>query len=72
MTTSRWKSWSDLENIKGTNKGKDISELLPEWGEMLAFFQVYPDLFLDYILPEDSKFKLYPFQRIYLRIMSRY
>lgn len=72
MTTKKWKTWSELENVKGTNKQKDMSEMLPEWAEMLAFFQVYPDLFIDYVLPKDSTFKLYPFQRVYLRIMARY
>jgi len=71
MSNAKWKSWSDLENVKGTNQ-KNIHDLLPTWAEMLAYFQVYPDRFIDYILDEDSTFKLYPFQRIFLRIMARY
>lgn len=67
----KWKNWSELENIKGTNQ-KNISEMLPEWADMLAFFQVYPDKFIDYVLDEDSTFQLYPFQRIFLRVMARY
>jgi len=70
--SSKWKSFDDLENIKGTNSNKNISEMLPEFAEMLSYFQVYPDRFIDYILPEDSTFKLYPFQRVFLRIMARY
>jgi len=69
--TSKWKSWSELENVKGTNS-RNIEEMLPDFAEMLSFFQVYPDRLIDYILPEDSKFELYPFQRMYLRVMSRY
>ncbi|QPK89736.1 DNA-packaging protein [Bacillus velezensis] len=69
--TGKWKNWSDLENVKGTNQ-KNVSEMLPEFAEMLSYFQVYPDKFIDYILDEDSTFKLYPFQRIFLRIMARY
>lgn len=68
---SKWKNWSELENIKGTNQ-KNTSEMLPEFAEMLAYFQVYPDKFIDYILDEESTFSLYPFQRIFLRIMARY
>ena len=68
---NKWKNWSELENIKGTNQ-KNIGEMLPEWAEMLSFFQVYPDKFIDYILDEDSTFQLYPFQRVFLRVMARY
>ena len=70
-TNNKWKNWSELENIQGTNQ-KSISEILPEFSEMLSYFRVYPDKFIDYILPEDSAFKLYPFQRIFLRVMARY
>lgn len=67
----KWKNFSDLENIKGTNQ-KNVTEMLPEFAEMLSFFQTYPDKFVDYLLPEDSTFSLYPFQRVYLRVMARY
>jgi hypothetical protein len=68
---SKWKNWSELENVKGTNQ-KNMSETLPEWADMLAYFQVYPDKFIDYILDDDSTFSLYPFQRVFLRVMARY
>ena len=44
-------------------------ELLQQW---LEFFINYPDIFLDMIQPENSKFTLYPFQRIFLRATTRY
>jgi hypothetical protein len=68
---AKWKPWSELENIKGTNQ-KNTSEMMPDFAEMLAYFQVYPDKFVDYILDEESTFELYPFQRIFLRVMARY
>lgn len=68
---SKWIPYSELENIKGTNI-RNLSDMLPDFAEMLAYFQVYPDKFIDYILPEDSTFRLYPFQRIFLRVMARY
>lgn len=71
MSDKKWKNWSELENVKGTNQ-KNMSEQMPLWADMLAYFQVYPDKFIDYILDEDSTFKLYPFQRIFLRVMARY
>jgi len=68
---AKWKSFGDLENIQGTNQ-KNIHEMLPEFADMLAYFQTYPDMFIDYLLPSDSTFSLYPFQRVYLRVMARY
>jgi len=72
MSNAKWKNWSELENIKGTNQQKNMREVLPEYADMLAYYQMYPDRFIDYILDEDSKFELYPFQRVFLRIMARY
>lgn len=72
MSNAKWKPWSELENIQGTNAHRNVSDLLPEFAEMLAYFQVYPDRFIDYILDEESTFQLYPFQRVYLRVMARY
>lgn len=68
---SKWKPWSELENVKGTNI-RNLEDMIPDFAEMLSYFQVYPDKFIDYILPEDSTFNLYPFQRIFLRVMARY
>lgn len=68
----KWNTWDELENVKGTNASKNIHEMFPDFAEMLAYFQVYPDRFIDYIQPEESSFKLYPFQRIFLRVMARY
>jgi hypothetical protein len=37
-----------------------------------SFFLKYPDYFIDMITPKDSHFKLYPYQRIMLRVFFRY
>ncbi len=42
------------------------------WKKYLALFRSYPDLFIDFILPDDSKFKLLFYQRMMLRVMARY
>lgn len=42
MTDKKWKSWSELENVQGTNQ-KNIQEMLPVYGDMLSYFQAYPD-----------------------------
>lgn len=68
----KWKNWDELENVQGTNSNTNINDMLPEFADSLAYFQVYPDRFIDYVLAEDSTFKLYPFQRIFLRVMARY
>lgn len=54
------------------SENKSVTQLLEIFADMLAYFQVYPDRFIDYILSPDSTFKLYPYQRIYLRLMARY
>ena len=41
-------------------------------GEMMSIFSAYPDIFLDFITPEDSNFKLFFYQRITLRALMRY
>lgn len=51
-------------------KRKDFN--LKSWREYLSLFRSYPDLFVDFILPQDSKFKLLMYQRIMLRVMFRY
>lgn len=41
-------------------------------GEMLSIFTAYPDIFLDFITPEDSNFQLFFYQRMTLRAIMRY
>ena len=38
----------------------------------ISFFTAYPDLFIDLITPKSSNFKLFPYQRIFLRACMRY
>ena len=38
----------------------------------INFFTSYPDLFIDMITPKESNFKLFPYQRIFLRACMRY
>lgn len=41
-------------------------------GDAMSIFTAYPDLFLDFITPEDSNFSLFFYQRITLRALMRY
>ena len=43
-----------------------------EIGNIFGFFTAYPDIFLDLITPEDEKFQLYFYQRIFLRSVMRF
>lgn len=68
-----------LERAKGTKKFRNklgiseerIEAVLPIFGKYVGFFREYPDLFIDYITPPDSKFRLYFYQRIFLRYALR-
>lgn len=48
---------------------KKNEELLYDYWSL---YTVYPDLYLDLILPEDSNFKLFEYQRVFLRVCMRY
>lgn len=41
-------------------------------GEMFTIFSAYPDIFIDFITPSESNFKLFFYQRITLRALMRY
>lgn len=68
---AEWLPWSELKKSHGTNKSSDIDSMLPEFAEMLQYFEKYPDKFVDYISNENTTFKLHDFQRLYLRVMAR-
>lgn len=40
--------------------------------EWCQIFSAYPDIYLDLITPETSNFKLFPYQRVFLRACMRY
>ena len=40
--------------------------------ELWSLYAAYPDIYIDLITPVNSTFKLYPFQRIFLRACMRY
>lgn len=59
-------------NKTNENKIKSFESVKPQWKELCSYFRYYPDHFIDFISPPDSKIKLYFYQRVYLRIMMRY
>lgn len=54
------------------NQIKSFESLKPKWRELCSYFRYYPDHFIDFISPPNSKIKLYFYQRVYLRVMMRY
>lgn len=49
-----------------------IEENYELYTKYISFFTAYPDLFIDLITPKESHFKLFPYQRIFLRASLRY
>ena len=49
-----------------------IGEALPSLKEAVGFWREYPDKFIDDILPADSKFNLFFYQRVFLRAAIRH
>ena len=49
-----------------------IDEILPYLRNLISYFREYPDMFVDFIKGEDSTFKFYFYQRIFLRIVMRH
>ena len=62
---------ADEQESTGFLTKKRVDEHFEECGEMLNLFMVYPDKFLDLIIPHNSHFSLFFFQRIIIRCMAR-
>lgn len=66
----------DIVNSKAFEKEGEITEerllnIIDPLRERIAFFRVYPDLFVDFMVGE-GQFKLFFYQRIFLRIAMRH
>lgn len=49
-----------------------FDEMIEEWRKYCELWLSYPDYFIDFIKPPECKIDLYPYQRLYLRILMRY
>lgn len=49
-----------------------ITEVLPIIKQYASFWREYPDLFIDFLLPKNSKFNLFFYQRLFLRAAIRH
>jgi Terminase-like family. len=61
-----------MSTMSNDERSKSFQVVAKHWKKYLALFRSYPDLFIDFILPKDSKFELLLFQRVMLRVMFRY
>ncbi|KFZ25885.1 MAG: hypothetical protein KQ78_01841 [Candidatus Izimaplasma bacterium HR2] len=59
-----------LNNLEITEER--LNKIEPELRKQFGFWKAYPDLFLDIILPKESNFNFYFYQRVFLRIAMRY
>ena len=62
---------ADEQDNTGFLTKKRVNENFQECGEMLNLFMVYPDRFVDLIIPHNSHFKLFFFQRLMIRCIAR-
>ena len=62
---------TDDQDRTGFLTKKRINQNFEKVGEFLNNFIVYPDYFVDLITPKANHFRLFPFQRMMIRCMSR-
>ena len=70
-------SLQDLLNSTGPKKKIGLSEervraQIPSFTNWVSFWREYPDIFVDMLTPPGSSFKLFFYQRIFLRAAIRY
>lgn len=49
-----------------------VREAIPTIKQFASFWREYPDLFVDFLLPKNSKFNLFFYQRVFLRAAIRH
>lgn len=63
------------DRLDSSNKDTSVRSfeaMKDDWREACSYWKQYPDKFIDFIKPPDCKIDLYPYQRIWLRILLRY
>ena len=67
----------DLLNLSSSSKKLGLSEeriaaIVPAARNYIAYWREYPDMFIDFMAGENSTFKLYFYQRVFLRAAMRH
>lgn len=75
---NKFNTITDIYNPDGTSFEKDDERILKfenvkeDFRQYASLWRSYPDLFIDMITPHDSKFKLFFYQRLFLRASMRH
>ena len=67
----------DLLNLSSSSKKVGLSEerinaIIPVARDYIAYWREYPDMFIDFMAGENSTFKLFFYQRVFLRAAMRH
>ena len=67
----------DLLNLSSSSKKVGLSEerinaIIPAARDYVAYWREYPDMFIDFMAGENSTFKLFFYQRVFLRAAMRH
>lgn len=66
---------SGLDDAHIRKKGlseQRLAAIVPEARKMISFWREYPDKFIDFLVGPKGKFKLFFYQRIFLRAVMRH
>lgn len=64
-----------LDNVDVRKQGlseERIKEIIPSFTQYVSFWREYPDKFIDFMCGPNSKFKLFFYQRVFLRAVMRH
>ena len=64
-----------LSEERNTKQGISEERIIAQMDNlrtMIAFFREYPDLFIDFMKGDNSTFKFYYYQRVFLRMVARH
>lgn len=69
------KTLLDLSEVKGKKKGLSEERLKAQLNplrNLISFYREYPDLLVDYLAGPNSNFRLYFYQRVFIRVVMRH
>lgn len=76
MTTTKIKVKSDFLEAKKNREivltEERVRKNIPVFRQYISFWREYPDMFIDMIKGEDSKFEFFFYQRLFLRAAMRH
>lgn len=64
-------SLSDNYNKQGISEER-LAAVIPTLRQYISFWREYPDMFVDFMAGPNSSFRLYSYQRIFLRAALRH